>query len=202
MNSLKNIYDILAEDETFWLPDFSNNFTPEIKITDPEAEFDIYCKWLTEYLTNNSVSITSYQLSILERLKRNNEINNIYILAGVGVSQYDICSEFGIENYPIDFLDNPDPSRLSPYYLEDFQRSYYLPKFSGLSKFDNLQVSLVFAYISMKQLNLYKEFKELKWIDIGWRAILKEGLQSVNNHKDKVEFTKNFIDEVSELSTK
>ena len=205
MNQLTKIFEVLARESSFWLPDFSQNLNPLDKdnnfITDTEIGYEYYCKWLTEYLTENAIPIPKYQLPIISRLKKRKEISNVYILGNAGLSSYYLCNS-NIEKYPLDFLDDPNPKRISTKDLTNFKDTFDIPKFRGLNYEENLQACLVFEFISIQQNELYNKIKGPKWLDIGWRPILKEGLQTVNGRKEKVIFTKNYINEIAYLISK
>lgn len=205
MNQLYKIFEILGRDCAFWIPDFSNDLRPLDQdgkfISDTESGFQYYCEWLTDYLTKNLIEVSPYQSPIIKRLRRRKELSNAYILGNAGISEYYLF-ESGIEKYPLDFLDDPNPNRLKKEELNTFKKNFDIPKFRGLDANENLQASLVFEFLSIKQNKLNAMIEGPKWLDIGWRPILKEGLQTVNGRKEKVIFTKNFINEIAYLISK
>jgi hypothetical protein len=205
MNQLNKIFAVLARDCNFWLPDYSQNLKPFDKenkyITDTEAGFKYYCEWLTDYLTQNVIPVTDYQWPIISRLKKRKEISNVYILANVGISSHAFC-DGDLKKYPSDFLSDPNPNRMNTDDLINFKEYFDVPKFRGLNSDENLQASLVFEYIAIKQNELYEKIEGPRWLDIGWRPILKEGLATVKNLKSKREFTKKFINEIAYLLSK
>lgn len=205
MNQLSKIFEVLARDSSFWLPDFSQHLNPLDKdnnfIEDTETGYKYYCKWLTEYLSNNTLPIANHQLPIIKRLKIRKEISNAYILGNAGFSLEYLC-ENGLEKYPEDFLENPNPNRISNKDLKNFKNYFGIPKFRGLDANENLQASLVFEYVAIKQNKLSEKIKGPRWADIGWRCILKEGLRTIESKYEKINFVKNFIDEMVYLQSK
>jgi hypothetical protein len=205
MNSLERIFEILARDCNYWLPSYDNIVRPINKedqfISDTEDGFEYYCEWLTDYLTNNIIPIASYQLPIIKRLKKRKEISNVYMIASVGFSSECLFVN-GFEKYPKNFLEDPNPNRIKNKELKKFKDYFEIPKFKGLDANENLQVSLVFKYIAIQQNKIREEIEGPIWCDIGWRGILKEGLQTVENRKEKIDFVKDFINEIAYLQSK
>lgn len=207
MNSLDKVYSVLARDFSFWLPDYSDSTRPVTRegnfIPDTDKGYNHYCRWLTAYLTNNSLPIADYQIPIIKRLKKKKEISNPYILANAGISMASFFFETeNLEKYPDNFLENPHPSRINVIDTLKLLKSKDLPHFRGLETEENLQALFVFEFISIRQNLIYSKITEPRWYDIGWRRILQEGLKTFTDKKDKVIFTKNFINEIAYLQSK
>lgn len=207
MISLDKVYSVLARDFHFWLPDYSDILRPLTKdgnyIPDTDKGFKHYCIWLTDYLTNNQIPVAEYQKPIIKRLKRRKEISNAYMLANAGISmEYFFDNADLLEIYPDNFLENPDSSRISKKELNYFKKYICIPNFRRLNEEENLQAGLVFVYVSVQQNLIYRNIPGPRWCDIGWRSILQEGLKTVDDSKDKIFFTKNFINEIAYMQSK
>lgn len=205
MLKINEIYKKLASDSSYWLPDFSNTIRPTNSkgeyIQDSTTGFNEYCIWLSEYLATGTFQYADYQIEIIKRLKKRKQLSNPYILAYVGISGYAFCNDT-LEKFPKDFLANPDPSRLKSKELEEFKSYTDIRKFKGLSSEENLQVALVFEFISLQQNSLYDLIEGPGWLDIGWRALLKEALNPIPKSIDRVKFVIQFIEEIAYLHSK
>ncbi len=205
MLAINKIFKKLASDSSFWLPDFSNAIRPTNSrgefIQDSETGYNKYCIWLSGYLATGKFKYSKYQIEIIKGLKKRKELSNPYLLADAGLSGYAFCNNT-LGKFPKDFLANPDPSRLKSKALKEFKSYSDIKKFEGLSSEDNLQVGLVFEYISLQQNSLYDLIKGPRWLDIGWRALLKEALDPITRSTDKVKYVKQFIEEIAYLHSK
>ena len=207
MKTVEEAFNILARDCYFWLPSFENTTRPKDRsghyIPDSEEGFEYYCQWLTDYLTFNSIPVATYQVPIIKRLKKRKEISNAFLLGNAGFSSYYYIFNPSLKMYPKNFLDDPNPNRIKAEELVKFESRFgEMPKFRGLNANENLQISLIFDYISIQQYKLVSKLYGPIWSDMGWRALLKEGLQTVKDKNDKVKFTKHFIEEISDLNGK
>ena len=188
-----------------WLPDFNNSTRPTNSrgqlIQDTTKGFNQYCIWLSKYLSTNTFQYAAYQIEIIKRLKKRKELSSPFILANTGLSGYAFCNDT-LEKYPQDFLENPNPGRLKSKDLKKFATDFGIKKFNGLSSEDNLQVGLVFEYISIQQNSYYNLIKGPSWLDIGWRALLKEAINPIKKSNEKVKYVKTFIEEIAYLHSK
>ncbi len=210
MLTLKHIYKIMAEtpEPFLWLPDFSHCEIPTWKngkhVPYTEEGFRFYLRWLLRHMDENDFRCNVYQREILKYMEANNLLPYATVMVWAGVGYFWSVDEE--HEFPRGFLKHLSINKLAN---EDvLAAKKYLPDFqtlTSLSEEEKLQVILVFFIHAREQKKKWMRLKGAKWMDIGWRPLLKAAMAHVNKYKiqkRKEELLRDFIDGALRLQSR